>query len=121
MRTFNYGIGAPNLQFLLDFFIYIVTRFNQYDNLKLDVFKKRAQIKTNLELLLEESKLGTYNLNEIVYLNTSNFFLSYHGVPSKDIFQLKCKLIRKICPELNYNIDTEQKLRSQFQSTHLSI
>jgi hypothetical protein len=113
----------PNEPKILDFFIYIVTRFNQYDNLKLDVFKKRAQIKTNLELLLEESKLGTYNLNEIVYLNTSNFFLSYHGVPSKDIFQLKCKLIRKICPELNYNIDTNfinNKIKICFISSFLN-
>jgi hypothetical protein len=37
--------------------------------------------------------MGVYDLDTILYLNTGNFYLSYHGVPSKEIFVLKAKLI----------------------------
>ena len=39
----------------------------------------------------------------------SNFFLSYQGIPSNDIFSIKSQLMRKLCPELNFSIDTNFK------------
>ena len=90
----------------IDLLIYITTNFTPDDNLALDVFTKRNQIKDNLTNLLNEPSMGVYDLDTILYLNTGNFYLSYHGVPSKEIFVLKAKLIRKICPSLEYSIDT---------------
>jgi predicted O-linked N-acetylglucosamine transferase (SPINDLY family) len=96
----------PNNPSIIDFMVHITCNFNHNDNLHIDVFEKRQGIEQNLRNLLKESTLGTYNLQQIVTLSPNNFYLSYHGVSSKNIFELKNKLFKKICPELNYSIDT---------------
>jgi len=95
----------PNNPAIVDLLVHITTHFNQSDNLNCDVSEKRSQIETNLIKLLEEDKLGKYSLTHIVSLAPNNFYLSYHGVSSKNIFELKYKLFKKICPELNYTAD----------------
>lgn len=99
----------PNDSGAVELFISLTCNFSATDNLKTNVFDKRFKIKQNLELLLANNNITTQGLDTIISLNTGNFFMSYHGVSSKDIFILKCKLIRKICPELNYSINTEFK------------
>jgi predicted O-linked N-acetylglucosamine transferase (SPINDLY family) len=95
----------PNNPVIVDLLVHITTHFSQNDNLSCDVFKKRKQIEINLTKLLQEDKIGRYNLSQILTLSPNNFFLSYHGIPSKNIFELKYKLFKKICPELNYTSD----------------
>ena len=106
-----------------DLLIHITCNFTSNDNLVLDVFEKRTKIKNNLIKLLDEKNLGIYDLERIITLNTGNFYLSYHGVSSRDIFELKSKLIRKLCPELNYKIDTNfvnEKIKVCFMSSFLT-
>jgi predicted O-linked N-acetylglucosamine transferase (SPINDLY family) len=95
----------PNNPSIIDLLIHITTHFSQSDNLNSNIFEKRQNIELNLIKLLEEDKIGKYTLAQILSLSPNNFYLSYHGVSSKNIFELKCKLFKKICPELNYKAD----------------
>ena len=99
----------PNSPSIVDLLIHITTHFSQSDNLHCNIFEKRSQIETNLIKLLEEDNMGKYNLMQILSLSPNNFFLSYHGVSSKTLFELKCKLFKKICPELKYKIEYHKK------------
>jgi predicted O-linked N-acetylglucosamine transferase (SPINDLY family) len=98
----------PNNPLIIDLLIHVTCNFVGTDNLECDIFEKRNQIEINILKLLEEKNLGTYNLNQILTLAPNNFYLSYHGIPSKNIFELKHKLFKKICPELNYCVDLSQ-------------
>ena len=44
-----------------------------------------------------------------MFFRVGNFDLSYQGLPSVDIFKLKTKLLRQMCPDLEYNIDSNYK------------
>ena len=114
----------PNNSSLVDLLVNITTHFSPNDNLDCDIFDKRKKIEDNLIKLLEEDRLGKYNLTQIMSLAPNNFFLSYHGVPSKNIFELKYKLFKKICPELNYKTDlsliNNNKIRVCFISSMLN-
>jgi len=99
----------PNSSAIVDLLTHITTHFSQSDNLHCDIFEKRKQIEINLTKLLEEDNMGKYNLMQILSLSPNNFFLSYHGVSSKNLFELKCKLFKKICPELDYKIEYHNK------------
>jgi len=102
----------------------VTCSFTSIDNLNIDIINKRQQIEVNLRKLLEENELGTYNLDQVLSLSPNNFYLSYHGIPSKNIFELKCKLFKKICPELNYSVDfsliNNEKIKVCFISSMLA-
>jgi hypothetical protein len=93
---------------LLHFLIYLSTNFSAYYTTYDEFIKKRIEIKNNLEYLLLKD-IPTCNLDTIIAIPVCNFYLAYQGIPSVDIYKLKSKLIRKICPELNYSIDTNFK------------
>jgi predicted O-linked N-acetylglucosamine transferase (SPINDLY family) len=93
---------------LLHFLMFLTTNFSAYYD-SYDLFiNKRQEIKNNIEYLLSKD-IPTCTLKDVIAIPICNFYLSYQGLPSVDIFTLKSKLIRKICPELNYSIDTNFK------------
>lgn len=119
---------------LLHFLITITTSFSAYYNTYNEFLTKRDEIKNNLINLLSKT-LPECQLDEIILLPVSNFYLSYQGLPSADIFKLKSELMRKICPSLNYvrhelnnkselndlnNISTHNKIRICFHSNFLT-
>ena len=93
---------------LLHFIIFSNTNFSAYYSSYDEFINKRKQIKENLEILLQKN-IPECKLTDVWTLPVSNFYLSYQGLPSIDIFKLKSQLIRKICPELNYKINTNFK------------
>jgi predicted O-linked N-acetylglucosamine transferase (SPINDLY family) len=86
---------------LLHFLITLTTNFSAYYNTYDEFLQKRNKIKNNINTLLLKD-LPNCNLDQVILLPVSNFYLSYQGISSKEIFELKSKLMRKICPELNY-------------------
>jgi predicted O-linked N-acetylglucosamine transferase (SPINDLY family) len=107
---------------LLHFLIFMTTNFSAYYNSYEEFFIKRKEIKDNLIYLLSKD-IPTCSLNDIVAIPVCNFYLSYQGVPSVDIFRLKSQLIRKICPDLNFKIDTNfknKKINICFHGNHLN-
>jgi len=96
-------IGNNNIG-LLHFLIFISTNINAYYDTYDKFFERRTEIKKNLEYLLSKD-IPTCKLEEVIAIPICNFYLSYQGLPSNDIFSLKSKLVRKICPEINYCID----------------
>ena len=91
---------------LLHFLIFITTNFSAYYESFDQFIDKRNDIQKQLEYLNTLS-LPTCKLNEVVILPVCNFYLSYQGIPSVNIFKLKLELIRKICPDLNYEINID--------------
>ena len=107
---------------LLHFLMFLTTSFSPYYNSYDEFIGKRNEIKTNLEYMLLKN-IPICLLKDISIIPVSNFYLSYQGIPSVDIFNLKSQLIRKICPELNYNIDTtfkNDKINICFHSNFLT-
>jgi hypothetical protein len=78
--------------------------YNTYEEFMIN----RERVKKNLEEIIDNIDIKV-DLNEAPIFYSSNFSLSYQGIPSREIFMLKCKLLRKICPELDYKIDTNFK------------
>lgn len=72
-----------------------------------EILKRREEIEKSFEILLKYWT-KTYSLNDIIFIGISNFALSYHGLSSKKIFMLKSKFVRKVCPDLNYEITHEK-------------
>jgi len=72
------------------------------------ILKRRQQITRTYQILLKAWE-KTYRLEDVVDFVVSNFSLSYHGIPSKSLFQLKSCFVRKICPELNYTFVPQQQ------------
>jgi hypothetical protein len=122
--TFNKLLDIfPNNPDATDLLLSITCKFTGEDNIIIDINDKRAKIYNNLTKLLELENLPIVSLERVLYINTSNFFLSYHGLSSKNMFELKTKLIRKICPELSYKIDTNyknSKIKVAFVSSFLT-
>jgi predicted O-linked N-acetylglucosamine transferase (SPINDLY family) len=107
---------------LLYFLIFLTTNFSAYYVTFDEFLEKRKKIKENLEYLLLKT-LPICTLENISGIPVSNFFLSYQGLPSIDIFKLKSQLVRKICPELSFKIDTSfinKKVNVCFHSNFLS-
>lgn len=107
---------------LVHFIIFSATNFSAYYDSNEEFINKRIEIKYNLETLITKD-LPLCSLKEVTYLPVNNFFLSYQGVNSVEIFKLKTQLIRKICPQLNYKIDTDfknKKINICFHSNFLN-
>jgi len=106
------------------------TKFDNYYETFDDFIKARNQIETNLLYILEKSDMLLSNknnklieLNNITYFSVGNFELSYQGIPSANIFKLRSAFFRKVCPELNYKIDTNfinKKIKVLFHASQLT-
>lgn len=93
---------------LITYLLNISSEFNSYNNTINDFIKERNKIKENYNYL--KDKITTkIPLDMIINLPVNNFHLAYQGIPSVDIYKLKCMINRHICPELNYKIDTNYK------------
>jgi len=118
-------VNTDNKLALIHLLIFISTNFSAYYKTFEEFIIKRNDIKNNLEYLLKKD-LPICSLDNVVILPVTNFYLSYQGIPSKDIFILKNKIIRKICPELNYKIkqfpkfNNNNKINICFHSNFLS-
>ena len=116
------SLNTTNNVGLLHFMIFLSTNFSAYYPSFTDFINKRNEIKNNLEYLLTKN-LPICPLDNVLLIPVCNFYLSYQGLPSSDIFKLKSQLIRKICPELNYSIDlhfTNKKINICFHSNFLN-
>ena len=87
---------------------HLCTTFNQYESDPQKVVERRKEISKSLDILLECIDI-TVPLDEIIRYDIGNFCLSYDGICSKEIFIKKAKLFRKICPELNFIKNTNNK------------
>lgn len=104
----------------------VATKFDNYYKTYDDFIKAREKIKNNL--LYIQNKINTdiifnINLKELALFSIGNFDLSYQGIPSPEIFKLKCEIYRNICPELNYEIDTDfhnEKIKVLFHASQLT-
>jgi hypothetical protein len=101
-------------------------KFNVYDTTN-NIVLRKEEIKKNLNELEHaidsDQKVLQYTLDNILTIHPNNFYLSYQGESSKDIFVKKTNLIRKMCPELNYQIDTNfknKKINICFHSNFLT-
>ena len=108
---------------IIHYLIFIKTNFSAYYSSYDEFINKRNEIKNNIENLLTKN-LPVCTLKEITFFPVNNFYLSYQGISSVDIFKLKTQLIRKICPELNYKINIEinnnDKINICFHSNFLT-
>jgi len=107
---------------LLHFLIFITTNFSAYYDSYDKFLSKRNDIKKQLEYI-KSINVPTCSLKEVIFLPVCNFYLSYQGISSEDIFILKSDLIRKICPELNFEIDLNfinKKINICFHSNYLT-
>jgi hypothetical protein len=91
---------------LIHYLIFIKTNFSAYYSSYNEFIIKRNEIKSSIDTLLKKD-LPICTLKEITFFPVNNFYLSYQGISSVDIFKLKTRLVRKICPELNYKINIE--------------
>lgn len=89
-----------------------------------DQLMLRQNIENNIDKLIQNliTNPKKYELSNICSLNVGNFYLSYQGISSKNIFIKKAKYFRTICPDLNYVINkdfTNQKINICFHSNFL--
>lgn len=107
---------------ILHFLIFLTTNFSAYYNTFDEFIIKRNEIKKNMEYLLTKN-IPICSLDKVLLLPVCNFYLSYQGLSSVDIFKLKSQLIRKICPDLNYitkNQIKNDKINICFHSNFLN-
>lgn len=100
-----------------------LVKIDPYPNNKNYFDESRKQIMINLDMMIQKYNI-VVSLNDIIYYTPSNFYYSYHGKSSRDIFQKQCQLLRKLCPELNYKYQfregVNKKIRVGFVSNNLN-
>ena len=106
INLFNNSIIDKTLSFIL--IISLITNFNPYYTSFNEFELSRNKI---YEKINELQKLINNNISllDVMKIPINNFHMSYQGVPSKEIFILKTNIYKKICPDLNYKIDTNFK------------
>lgn len=112
---------------LFEFVYTLGTSFTPYVKTMEDLFAQRERtvraIRDMGEYLDSTLKPVKVQLEKITHLPVSNFYLSYQGVPSKDIFLAKSQLLRRVCPDLDFVLPTKKKtagLRVCFHSSFLT-
>jgi hypothetical protein len=120
INLFNNSIINKTLSFIL--IISLITNFNPYYKSFNEFELSRNKI---YEKINELHKLVNNNISllDIIKIPINNFHMSYQGVPSKEIFILKTNIYKKICPDLNYKIDTNfknNKIKILFHAQHLN-
>jgi predicted O-linked N-acetylglucosamine transferase (SPINDLY family) len=96
--------------------------FNPYYSSIDAMMENRDTIDKNLEIL-NKSYNNKYTLDSILNILPNNFCLSYQGLPSVEIFKKRASLMRKICPDLNFKIDTSfvnEKINILFHAEQLT-
>jgi predicted O-linked N-acetylglucosamine transferase (SPINDLY family) len=106
INLFNNSIVDKTISFIL--IISLITNFNPYYTSFNEFQLSRNKI---YEKINELHKLVNNNISllDVIKIPINNFHMSYQGVPSKEIFILKTNIYKKICPDLNYKIDTNFK------------
>jgi len=120
INLFNNSIVDKTISFIL--IISLITNFNPYYTSFNEFELSRNKI---YEKINELHKLVNNNISllDIIKIPINNFHMSYQGVPSKEIFILKTNIYKKICPNLNYKIDTNfknNKIKILFHAHHLN-
>jgi len=118
--VFNNELNINN-DIMINLILLIATNFSPYYKTFNEFIETRTNIYNNLMYIHDNIK-HTVKLDDICSYSVGNFYLSYQGVSSVDIFKLKCKINRKLCPELNYKIDTNfknNKIKILFHAQHL--
>jgi len=120
INLFNNSIIDKTISFIL--IISLITNFNPYYTSFNEFELSRNQI---YEKINELHKLVNNNISllDVIKIPINNFHMSYQGVPSKEIFILKTNIYKKICPDLNYKIDTNfknNKIKILFHAYHLN-
>jgi predicted O-linked N-acetylglucosamine transferase (SPINDLY family) len=121
-NLFKYNFEKPYDLVFNNFIISNAVKFSPYYKSYQVFMENRKRIKNNLIEIIDKVKFKT-DLKNIIWFKVGNFELSYQGIPSSDIFKLKCKLIRKICPDLNFKIDTNfknPKIKVWFHASQLN-
>ena len=120
INLFNNSIIDKTISFIL--IISLITNFNPYYKSfnEFELSRNKIYDKVN-----ELHKLVNNNISlaDIIKIPINNFHLSYQGLPSKEIFILKTNIYKKICPDLNYKIDTNfknNKIKILFHAHHLN-
>jgi len=104
----NENINSNNKLIIINFLMIMATHFNPYYKNYDEFISSRENIKNNLIYLKNKINVNI-DLEQISFFNVGNFFLSYQGIPSVDIFKLKSEINRNMCSELNYIIPVENK------------
>jgi predicted O-linked N-acetylglucosamine transferase (SPINDLY family) len=120
INLFNNSIIDKTISFIL--IISLITNFNPYYTSVNEFELCRNKI---YEKINELHKLINNNISllDVMKIPINNFHMSYQGVPSKEIFILKTNIYKKICPDLNYKIDTNfknDKIKILFHAQHLN-
>ena len=111
-------------------FVYTLgTSFNPFVRSMGEWFQQRARILEAVQAMTEfvskDKDFSTVPLDRVTHLPVSNFYLAYGGVPSRDIYMAKSRLLRRVCPELNYTAGSSctagnKKVRVCFHSNFLT-
>jgi hypothetical protein len=99
-----------------------ISNFDPYYKSYDDFLVARDKIYNNF-LNLKNIFNFNINLENIQLFPLNNFYLSYQGLPSKDIFILKNQIYKSCCPLLNYKIDTNfknEKIKVLFHAHHIN-
>lgn len=92
-------LDAPNC--VPEFVYTIMTTFSPHASSEEALLAARDRVTQNIALLADKySKKHT--LADVIALPVNAFFLAYQGVPSRDLYQAKSSLLRRICPDLNF-------------------
>jgi predicted O-linked N-acetylglucosamine transferase (SPINDLY family) len=125
LKDFNnllkYDFGQYNIIFI-NFLLSIAISFNPYHKTFNEFIENRKTIYNNL-LSIKNKINNQINLTQVMAFKIGNFNLSYQGVPSVEIFKLKSEILRKLCPDLNYQINTNytnKKIKVLFHGSQLT-
>jgi len=113
-------LNNTNLSF--EYIYSLATEFSPYYNSYDEIIKKRDNIKIFINYFINKN-IKKYNLTDIIHFPVGNFYMSYQGLSSRDIFMEKSKFMRLICNDLNYKIDSNfvnKKINVLFHSNFLS-
>lgn len=101
------ALASPNC--IPEYVYHVTTRLDPYGQDRDTLMEGRRRIGENIDQLLQHYR-QTYTLDTVWRsLPVHNFYLSYQGVPSRDLFVRKSQLVRKLCPELNVDVSVPRE------------
>ena len=118
----KYDFGPKYNIIFINFLLSIAISFNPYHKTFNEFIENRKTIYNNLLSIKNKINVQT-DLTQVMAFKIGNFNLSYQGVPSVEIFKLKSEILRKLCPDLNYQINTNytnKKIKVLFHSSQLT-
>ena len=118
----KYDFGPKYNIIFINFLLSIAISFNPYHKTFEEFIENRKSIYNNL-LSIKNKINCQIDLSQVMIFKIDNFNLSYQGVPSVEIFKLKSEILRKLCPDLNYQINTNytnKKIKVLFHGSQLT-